>query len=312
MTTDMSNTPSPDFRAQLEWEITRSFRRESRLGAHRRERRQRWMRAAGVVLVCAAVGATAGIASAQVRDYSRRDSLLEAARADLMLAKIRLDLARAEFDTATKRQSIGAVDAATVTSAEAELRSMEALAARTQLNIDEIQASSVPPRDELNAPLVGGRDFVKDRIQLDLVAAQQQLNAAERAVAQVTERVRIGAVSDVSLHEAQLAMELARGTLAILAERLTLRREFIEKALSADQIAIRLESAQVREDMRIGQQSLDLAKERVKVIERQRNAGAASDLDLMRARVEERERFYGLVRLQIRLNRLSIVRPDSM
>lgn len=311
MTTNMSNTPSPDFRAQLEWEITRSFRRESRLGASRRERRSRRLRAIALVTLCIAVGTTTGIASAQVRDYTRRDSLLDAARAELLLVRVRLNVAQGQFLNAKMRQNAGAIDAAAVASAEAEVRSMEALAARTQLNIDEIQVGSQAPRDELNAPLVGGRDFVKDRIQLDLVAAQQRLNASERAVGEAIDRVRAGAASDVSRLEAQLAMEHARGTLGILAERLSLRREFIEKGLTADQLAIRLESAQVREDIRVAQQSLVLANERVKLIERQHNAGAASDLDLMRAQVEVKERELELSQLAVQLKRLGTVNRDS-
>ena len=67
MTTDTSNTPTPEFRAQLEWEVTRGFRREARLGERRRDNRWRRLRAVGLVALCIAVGTGTGIVGASAR-----------------------------------------------------------------------------------------------------------------------------------------------------------------------------------------------------------------------------------------------------
>ena len=64
---------------------------------------------------------------------------------------------------------------------------------RARYNIEEITATSQPPRDELSAPLVGGRDFVKDRIMLDLAAAQERLTTAEKVYSETERRARVGA-----------------------------------------------------------------------------------------------------------------------
>jgi hypothetical protein len=309
--TDSAHTPRPEFRAQLEWEITRTLRREARLGVHRRERQRRWLRVASIAALCVAVGTASGFASAQVRDVARRDSLLEAARAELALIALRVELARAQFDIASQRAQMGALDAAGVALAEAELQSMQARAARAQLNIEEIQAASQPPRDELSAPLVGGRDFVKERIQLDLVNAQKALAAAERAVIDVARRVRMGTALEVARVEAEVDLARARGTLTVLAERLSLRREFVEKGTAAANLATRLEAAQLREDMRVAQQSLNLARTRAQTVERQRSMGTATELELMRAQIEVKERELELSQLTIQLRRLE-VRRDTV
>jgi hypothetical protein len=187
---------------------------------------------------------------------------------------------------------------------------MESRAARARLNIEEIEASAQPPRDDLNAPLVGGRDFVAERIQLDLVNAQRQLSTAENLVETVEMRVRAGAMSDMERSAAELEVARARAALAVLAERLALRKEFVEKATPADQLARRLESARIREDIRVVQMALELAKSRAAHVDRQRAAGAASDLDAMRAQVEVKERELELSHLTVQLRRLSIVRDS--
>jgi hypothetical protein len=311
MTPDTPTSPSPAFRAHLEWEVTRAFRRHARLGTRKRERRGRWMRAAMLVGVSVAVGTTAGLASAQVRDAARRDSLLDAASAELTLTRLRLQLAQAAFADVMKKVKIGAASTEGMTLAEKDLRAMEARLLKAQLNMEEIRATSLAARDELNAPLVDGRDFVLERIQLDLRDAQQQLAAAERAYETVVSRVRVGMATEVAQGEAQLDVERARRALALLAERLNLRREFVQSATPAEQLVTRLDATQVRLDALLAQKSMELARLRLKTLENQRLAGVAEELDVMRARLELKERELELSRLAAQLQRLTRTPPDS-
>jgi hypothetical protein len=223
---------------------------------------------------------------------------------------LRLDLARAQFDDASRKAKVGALDAGAVELAQSELRSVETRAMRAQLNIKEIEASSQAPRDDLNAPLVGGRDFVTERIRLDLVAAQLRLVAAEHALELADRRVRTGAAPEIARVEAQLDVTRANAGLGVLAERLTLRREFIEKATAAEELARRLETARLRGDLQVAQQSLELSKARVANIDRQRAAGAATELDALRAQVETMERELELSLLAAQLKRVSAPPED--
>ena len=311
MTSESTNSPSPAFRSQLEWEVTRAFRREARLGARKRERRQRWLRAAMLAVVSVAVGATAGLASAQVRESARRDSLLDAAKAELSLTQLRLQLAQAAFADVTKKIKIGAASSEGLVQAERDLRSMEARLAKSQLNILEIQATSLAARDELNAPLVNGRDFVLERIQFDLQEAQQQLVAAEAAFSNTESRFRAGVATELARAEAQLDLERARRALALLAERMTLRREFVQRATPADQLTTRLGATELRLDALLAQKTLELSRSRLEMVEKQRAIGAAEEIDVMRARLEVKERELDLQRLAIQLQRLNRTPPDS-
>jgi outer membrane protein TolC len=246
----------------------------------------------------------AGLASAQVRDVARRDSLLDAAKTDLALMQLRLEMAQAALADASKKVKVGAASTETLISAEAELRDLQARVSRLTLNIEEIKSSLQVARDELNAPLVDGRDFVKERIQLDLMAAQQQLIAAERTYSEVEPRVRAGVVTEVARVEAQLAVERARAGLAVLADRLALRREFVEKNTPADQLMNRLEASTLRQDTRVAQAALALAQMRLKRLEDMHTAGAVADVEVLRAQLEVKERELELQRAAAQLRRL--------
>lgn len=113
--------------------------------------------------------------------------------ADMALAATRLELAQAQHTDVTNKIKVGVLAASALSAAQAELRTMEAAAMRARLNVEEIKATAIPPRDDLNAPLVGGRDFVSQRIQLDLAVAQGRLTATEKALAEADRRERVGA-----------------------------------------------------------------------------------------------------------------------
>ena len=303
MTDETMHQPTPDFRDRLEWEVTRAYRREGTLG-EQRQRRGRRLRGVAIVLACIGISVATGIASAQVRYGAQRDSLLEAAQADLELIKLRVELARARLDEVMQLVRVGAAGTETVATAEAEMREIETRFVRARLNIEEIRATSQSPRDELTAPLVGKRDFVQERMQLELIAAQQQLTAAERALAETQRRVSIGTVSESARAEAEVDLVRARAGLEFLAAHRALRREFVEKGTAAEDLARRLGAAQTKMELEIAQQALTLARIKLDTLVKLRDIGTVTRLEVMRAEVELRERELELNKLQQRRQRL--------
>ncbi|HEY4320377.1 MAG TPA: hypothetical protein VGM77_04280 [Gemmatimonadales bacterium] len=309
MTTTPDDLPTPEFRAHLAWEVARTFRREARLGVRTDITRRRRIRMVATVAVCLALGTVSGLASAQVRDTSRRDSLLDAARAEMAIDTLRLDLAK-RLDLDLSRQfAAGIASSDQAASAEAELRAQQTRVARLQLDIAEIQASSRAPREDLTAPRVGSRDFVSERINLDLMKAQQDLTAAEQAVTATGRQVRVGMIDTLALAQRQVELARAHATLAVLAERLAARRDFLDKGLSADQLARRVDQVQVQSDMTVAQQALATAQLRAEQLSRQQAAGAASELAALRAQVDLKERTMELNELAAQLKRLRTTQP---
>ncbi|HTJ22958.1 MAG TPA: hypothetical protein VL383_11220 [Gemmatimonadaceae bacterium] len=301
MTDDTMHEPTQNFREHLERAVVRTFRLEQELDDRRRVSRTRWMRWAAVVIVSVAIGASAGVASGQIRDAARRDSLLEVARADATLAAVRLNVARARFADVKRKYDVGASDATSLADADAEVRAMETQAMRARYNIEEITATAQPPRDDLNAPLVGNRDYVKDRIMLDLAAAQQRLTAAEAAYSETERRARVGAASDIAPLEAGVEVGRARAAMAVLAQRLNLRKEFVERGTPAEQLVARMANAELQQDFEVAKQELTLARERAARIDRQRAAGVASEFDVVRTKLDVQQRELELQKLALRL-----------
>jgi hypothetical protein len=280
MTETDTYVPTPEFRDYLEVEVVRAFRRERRRGL---------LRTVALLFASIALGTSAGIATAQVRDSARRDSLLAAANAELAIVAVRLDLARATAADARAKANVGAATLTSSGMADANLRAAEAQALRAKLNVEEIRLSAQAPRDELNAPLVGTRDFVAERIQADLFAAQQRLAAAEAARDEVERRVRVGAAGEIERLSAAVEVARARGAFGTLAERQVLRREFRTKGTAPEQLVRRLRVAELRFELLAAQEGVKLAAEQLALIRKRLPVGAADQIELLRAELQLRE-----------------------
>lgn len=283
--------PTAEFRDFLEGEVIREYRRR---------RTFRRLRAAAVIIVSAGIGMSATLASAQVRDSSVKDSLLAALQADAAVAKLRRDLLRAQVAEEQKQVKVGARAADDITTLE-PLREMEAALARISLNMAEVEASARSPRDELNAPLVGGRDFVRERLEVGAMIAQLRLAGAERALEETLRRVRVGAASPLESADREAAVARLRGEVAVVAERLKARREFLGEGTSVHELTVRIERVEVQQAVLAAQSELRSAQARLALLQQQQKAGAATELDVLKALLEMKTQELELDKLVKRL-----------
>lgn len=297
MTTNESldmHRPTAEFRDYLEGEVIHEYRRR---------RTFRRLRAAAVIVVSVGIGMTATLASAQVRESSVKDSLLAAAQAEAMMLKLRLDLVRAQVVEEQKQIRAGVRPAEDVPSI-VSLRELEAAAARLNLNMAEIAATSRSPRDELNAPLVNGRDFVRERLEIALMISQVRLAAAEQKLADAERRVRVGAASPLETGDYQAAAARLRGEVAVAAERLRAREEFLGKGTSVHELTVRIERTEVEQAIHAAQQALATAQARLNLIEQRNKVGVSTHLELLEAQVNVQLQQLDLQKLVQRLQKI--------
>lgn len=303
--------PRLEFRRALEQEIARALR-----GPGRRPRFARAMpprlAIAAIVLVSFAFGGAGAIASAQVQDARRRDVLIDANRAEAHLASLRMELARAAYEEARAKVEVGAMSRSSLAAREAELRVQEARAARLQLDLEEIRASAQTPRDELTAPVVNGRDFVEERLQLELAAAQRRLVAAENVAAEVERLERVGAAPPLVLLDAQEDLAETRTSMQLLALRLTLRQRFVDSRLPPERVMAELQRIELLQESRLAERLHELAQERLARMTLQHATGVVTDLELKKAEVEVMERAMVLERALRQLQVLEAARRDSV
>jgi outer membrane protein TolC len=303
MTDNRDSDLRPEFRAHLEWQIASALRREDRFAEPVGAGPRRWRTAIAVVLALL-VGAGAMAASGEVQENRQRDALIEAARAEEALNRMRLQLAEAEYADARRKFEAGVVGREGVQAAEAELQAMRAALARLALNAEEIKATAQAPRDDLQAPLVGQRDFVAERLKLELASVQQSLRASEQALVEARKRVEVGLASPATQLEADAQVASLTARLQQLAETLELRRRALAGTLQSDALALALRRIELTSQMQHLQKEFEAVRARVEAARRLFTVGQLSELDVKRAELELLEREIALTQLRRELEKV--------
>jgi hypothetical protein len=297
---------TPEFRASLEEDVVREFHRESRLAAHATRPADRRLRTAFALAAGLLLGVGGQFATGQVQKAREKSELEVIINTKRELAGVRLELARSDFELAKKRFDTGVISRPSLLAVESDLRSAESVAARLNLDLQEVRATAGVPRDELWAPLVDGRDFVKERLNVVAAAVQQRIRSLESAAEEAERGFRVGSVAQLARGEAVSVLEQARGDMNLLAQELMLRRQFFEEQLSPEELTRRFQRLELVGQLQRSETQLRLAQERVALAEKSHVAGTASDIELMRARLDVMERNLERVQLARQLQQLEV------
>lgn len=301
--TENEHVPSDAFRANLEWQVRTALRRDARFAAPVQSDRRR-MRSVVVLLIGLMLGAGAAVASAQVRDARDRAALLESIDVERRLAMLAMELRKSELALVRRRFEAGVVGRESLAQAETDLRAAELKLNRIQLNMDEVNATGAAPRDEISAPLAGRRDFVKERLHLDLVLAQQKLTMAEQAAAETERRVQVGAVDQMAALQARTELSRARGDLQLLVHTLQLREQFLAEKQQPAEVTHALHRLRVQAELQHVQLQHVLQRQRLELMRERQRVGAVTELDVLRAEVALAETAAQLAALQAQVQLL--------
>lgn len=292
--------PAPEFTAHLEWQVQTALRRETRLASPVRSGVRR-LQAAAMIAAAVIVGAAGGVASGEIQDARQRESLIQSARTAEALLSMRYELAKADYEAARRRFEVGVAGRESLVAAEQQMRTMEAAIRRLQMDVEEIAATSGPPRNSLDAPLVGKRDFVRVRLMLDLEAAEQTLAAAERSLAEARTRVALGVASDSARLQSEADFAHAQEQMQLLRSRLELRDRYLRGELPASDLAL----AQRRTELTLAHEragrEIALERERLELLRKQVAVGLAHQLEVMRTEVAVLERELELQKIRAEL-----------
>ena len=293
-----SHEPTPEFRSHLEWQIETAMRRESRLAEPvTGPAPSGWLRTAIVVLVALAIGGAAGIASERVQDAKTRNELIQSAISEEALMRTRVELARAEFEQARRMYEIGAVGRESLAESERRVRAMESALKRLQLDIEETKATSAPPRNDLSAPLVGQRDYVRDRLTLELQTAEQALAAAEQALARAKERISAGVVPQTAALAAEAELRLVLDRMQHTRMQIELREKYVGQQIKAEDLAASARQMELTIEQSAAQRDSTAARQKLEAVKKLFETGLVSLLEVKRAEVE-------LLELELKLKKI--------
>jgi len=230
-----SHRPNPEFVDSLERELRLTIRRQGRFdnGPPARAvgiQKLRWTTAL-VALAALCLGSAATLAVTNRLRSRTADLIIARSRAHLEFANARLELFREKSRKTESRAVSGLLAPAEVDSMRFEFAQVEADAAARALDVEEVQISGRDPDNALSAPLLRGRDFVTERLEL-------QRSVLLERVALIDKQASGREPDAQESSEAAPAQEAARAALATVERHLALRQDFLSGACTARRVEL--------------------------------------------------------------------------
>jgi hypothetical protein len=263
----MSDRFEPDakFVDRLEWQLASEFRRREHLKpAPGRIAVPRPIFVIGLAAGVLLLGVAATKAADLLKDSWRKRIEVARLETEVKIKTAFLELKRERAAQAENMFSLGLVGEDETAVAKLGAERATADLEKSALDLEEVKASGQAPRDELYAPLVGGRDFVGERLGIERKVLQADLDLRRaRTEPALRHRVELGLVPKSALSEFSAALAGQEAAIGDIENRLALRRRFLSGEISAGELEIQTRMSAAQKELREAQSSIDTIRPRL-------------------------------------------------
>jgi outer membrane protein TolC len=285
--------PHDGFVERLEWQIAGEVRRRNRPapvpGWALRSRARLAIAAAALVLVSMGIGGGVVAAAYQAQDNERRDILVANFRQRVDLARQRLDLAAQQARAEEHRMSVGLATPEARFETRVKVAEAETDLKLIALQLEEVRLTGREPLAEISAPLVSGRDFVGERLRIELSLPESMLGLENTRLRDMRTRVEIGVAHPADVHVAEARIEEVRALIESLRKKIDLRQRFLKGEFDAVQADLRVLENEAELRLRSLKPTIELARQDLDRITARVNVGLAAPVELAEVRLRMRE-----------------------
>lgn len=293
----MNKTYEPDdqFVDRLEWQLSSEFRRTNRLkpssGKIAVPRR--------MVAIAVAVGVLmTGVAVTKAADYIKDSwrKKIEIARVEteVELKKVKLESIREIASSIKSRVENGLIREEEYLAMKLSVEKAELDFKRSLLNLEEVQMSGDTPRNELYAPLVGGRDFVSERLELEKQEIGLDLEQQKIQLERINQLVEQNLVRAVERELIKKLVAERKMMIDKIQKRLDLRTRFLAREITAQEV-------ELEERMTGAERNLYLAQSKVETLKNQLERFQTLEAQGKMMRMEVKQMQYALDAAQAEL-----------
>jgi hypothetical protein len=280
----MSKNYEPDsqFLERLEWQLSTEYRRANRL----KPPSGKIAVPRSMVAVTLAVGLfMTGVAVTKAADYIKDSwrKKIEIARVEteVELKKVHMESIREMAYDVKMRVSNGLIREDEYQAMKLAVENAELDLKRSLLNMDEVKMSGDIPRNELYAPLVGGRDFVSERLTIEKKEVELVMEQLGIHLERIKQLVEKNLVREDEMN--QIQMEVANRKMMIdkIQQRLDLRSRFITGEITAQEVEIQDRMTGAERNLHLAQSKVDSLNDQLKRLKTLEAQGEISHMEVV-------------------------------
>jgi len=274
--------PDSQFVDRLEWQLTSEFRRRDRLKpAARKVAVPRSVVAISLAAGILLMGVAATKAADLIKDSWRKKIEVARLETEVKIKKTFMEFKQLRAGQAEEKYKLGLIEEDGVHGNRLAVGRAEFDLAKSLLDLEEAKISGEAPRDEIYAPLVGGRDFVSERLEIDKKILEADIALRRTRIERhLKARVDLGLIPKSELDGFQAALAVQEGGIGDIEKRLTLRQGFLSGEISAEEMEIQDRMTAAGKDLREARSTVDTMKARLDDLRAKEAAGLISEEEI--------------------------------
>ncbi len=279
--------PSDEFVEKLEWQVGREVRRRNRVADA--PRWATWSPAkalaavAALMLVSMAIGGAAVAAAYEAQSNERRDQLASNFEQRADLARKRLAMVTEQLTNMEQRVSVGIASQTDLLEGRLKVAEAEAQLKVIALQLEEVRLTGREPRIELSSPLVSGRDFVGQRLRVEMSVPEKMVALESARLNDAQRRFGVGVATAAEVEVARNRLLEIQTALGTFKRKIDLRQKFLSGAADAPLTELRVLEAEADQLKTTLTPKIALARKEVEQLEARVAVGTAQRVELAEA-----------------------------
>ncbi len=274
--------PDSQYLERLEWQLSSEYRRANRLkSSPGKVAISRRMVAISLAVGILMTGVAATKAADYIKDSWRKKIEIARVETEVELKKVHLESIREMASEVKLRVENGLIREDEYHAMRIAVENAELDFQRSMLNLEEVKMSGDIPRNELYAPLVGGRDFVSERLEMEKKAIElnlEHLRIQSKRLNQLVERnlARVDETTQIQAAIADLKMMIDK-----IQERLDLRTRFLAREITTQEVEIADRMTGAERDLQLARSKVDSLQEQMERLKALEVQGTVSHREVM-------------------------------
>lgn len=274
--------PDSQFVERLEWQLSSEYRRTNRLkSSSGKIAVSRRMVAIGVMVGILMTGVAITKAADYIKDSWRKKIEIARVETDVELKKVHLDSIRDMASEAKMRVANGLIREDEYKCMEVAVANAELDFQRSMLNLEEVKMSGDIPRNELYAPIVGGRDFVSERLEVEKKTMELNLEQLKIQARRLTQLAEQKLVRRIETDQIQAEIVNRKMMIDKIQERLDLRTRFLAEEITAHEVEIEDRMTGAERNLHLAQSKVETLKTQLKRLQALEAQGTITHREFM-------------------------------
>ena len=288
-----AHNPREEFVNQLEHHLRADLRRRNLAASARtwmpRSRNAVALAIAAVAIASMALGGGVVAVAYEARLSEQRDLLVGNFEQRAILAKQRLALVTQQLVDMEQRVSVGLEPPESVREVRVKVREAEADLKSIELDLGEIRATGREPMHALSAPLISGRDFVSERLRVEMSVPAAALELGKMRAEAVRSRFEVGLANATDVDAAETRTIELESVVEAFQRKMGIRQTFLKGGVPAAVADLRGLEAETDLRRTALARRIDFARRQVSDLRSRIEIGTANPLNLAEAELRMQE-----------------------